>query len=204
MSFVPFPLCLGCTKNPIPTVGAKAPKPKGKRLETMYNNLILCTMHSKIFQITENRVDSENLLNEDTLTQGDGSYYDYCSNINDEDRKEMIDCLVNKVLPMGMFTLIGDDEMVYNGGVEEWKKKWVEAIHAKAELVDTENVMDWVGASYQLEKELENPLHTDFHFYLSEDNCQTYAEPSKELMKTVSTLEEGAHLYIGGVIDYHF
>jgi hypothetical protein len=80
----------------------------------------------------------------------------------------------------------------------------VDAIHAKAEMVNADNVMDWVGASYQLEKELENPLHTDFHFYLSEDNSQTYAEPSKELMKTVSTLEEGTHLYVGGVIDYHF
>ena len=44
-------------------------------------------MHSKIFQITETRVDRDNYLNEDTLEQGDGHYYDYCSEIDEEERK---------------------------------------------------------------------------------------------------------------------
>ena len=43
-------------------------------------------MHSKIFQITETRVDRDNYLNEDTLEQGDGHYYDYCSEIDEEER----------------------------------------------------------------------------------------------------------------------
>ena len=161
-------------------------------------------MHSKIFQITENRIESDCYLDEDTLTQGDGSFYDYCSNITDEERREMIKCLVEKVLPMGMFRLVNDDEMVYMGGSDEWKEKWVNAIHEKAQLVTADNVLDWIGASYQLEKELKNPLHTDFHFYLSEENIQTYAEPSNEFMKMVCTLEKGTHLFVGGVIDYHF
>ena len=62
-------------------------------------------MHSKIFQITENKVERDDYLDEDTLTQGDGSFYDYCGNISEEDRKEMIACLVNHVLPTGMFRL---------------------------------------------------------------------------------------------------
>ena len=161
-------------------------------------------MHSKIFQITENKVERDDYLDEDTLTQGDGSFYDYCGNISEEDRKEMIASLVNHVLPTGMFRLVGDDEMVYMGGADLWKEKWVNAIHDKALLVNTENVLDWIGAAYQLEKELENPLHTDFNFYLSEDNAQSYAEPSKEFMKMVCGLEKGTHLFIGGVIDYHF
>ena len=33
-------------------------------------------MHAKVFQITKQRVDNENTLNENTLTQGDGSFYD--------------------------------------------------------------------------------------------------------------------------------
>lgn len=48
-------------------------------------------MHSKIFQITETRVDRDNYLNEDTLEQGDGHYYDYCSEIDEEERKFHID-----------------------------------------------------------------------------------------------------------------
>ena len=35
-------------------------------------------MHAKVFQITKQRVDKENTLDENTLTQGDGSYYE-CS-----------------------------------------------------------------------------------------------------------------------------
>lgn len=38
-------------------------------------------MHSKIFQITEERPLKDNILNDCTLEQGDGHYYDYCSEI---------------------------------------------------------------------------------------------------------------------------
>ena len=161
-------------------------------------------MHAKIFQITTVRVDEDDTLNEYTLAQGDGSFYDYCMEISEEDRKEMIAILVSDILPKGMFTLLGDDELVYNGGAEEWKEKWVKAIHDKANAVNTGNVLDWIGATYQLEKELKNPLHTDSHFYLSEDTSQSYAEQSAELMQMVCSLSVGTHLYVGGVIDFHF
>ena len=61
-------------------------------------------MHSKIFQITETRVDRDNYLNEDTLEQGDGHYYDYCSEIDEEERKFHIANLIEKSLPKGMFS----------------------------------------------------------------------------------------------------
>ena len=161
-------------------------------------------MHAKVFQITKQRVDEENILNENTLTQGDGSDYDYCSNISEEERAEMIEALVNDILPKGMFSMAGDDELVFQGGADEWKKSWAEEIQDKAKNVTAENVTDWIGAAYQLEKAIKNPLHTDFHFYLSEDSCQSYAETSNELMRFVCSLKEGTHLFIGGVIDFHF
>ena len=116
----------------------------------------------------------------------------------------MIENLVNNVLPKGMFTLVGIDELVFNGGAKEWLEKWVKDIHDKAEVVNAENVTDWIGAAYQLKKVLKNPLMTDHHFYLSDDTTQSYAEPSVELMRMVCKLKEGTHLYIGGVIDFHF
>ena len=161
-------------------------------------------MHTKVFQITKQRVDNENTLNENTLTQGDGSFYDYCAEITPEYRKEMIVILVNEIMPKGMFTLLDNDEIVYNGGADEWKKQWVKAIHDKAMKVTADNVMEWIGPAYQLEKELKNPLHTDSHFYLSEETWQSYAEPSAELMEMVCSLPVGTHLYIGGIIDFHF
>ena len=66
-------------------------------------------MHSKIFQITETRVSKDNYLNEDTLTQGDDSFFDYCAEIDDEERQFHIDNLVNNILPKGMFELVSDD-----------------------------------------------------------------------------------------------
>ena len=161
-------------------------------------------MHAKIFQITKERVDKENTLNEYTLEVGDGSFYDYCSEISDEARVEMIECLVNELLPKDMFTLIDTDEMVYNGGADKWKVEWVKAIRDKALQITTKNVFDWIGPTYQLEQELKNPLHTYSQFYLSDDTYQSYAEQSAQLMEMVCSLPVGAHLFIGGVIDFHF
>lgn len=87
------------------------------------NNLLnFKVMHSKIFQITQTRVDKDNYLNEDTLMQGDNSHFDYCAEIDNEERKEYIGYLVNHVLPKGMFELTSEDTILYKGGTENGKK----------------------------------------------------------------------------------
>ena len=149
-------------------------------------------------------IEKENYLNEDTLQQGDGSFYDYCAEIDDEKRKEDIRYLVNTALPKGMFELVGDDTMRYIGGVEQWKENFVTNIRKKAEAITTENMLEFVGPVYQLEKALENPLDIAYHFYLDGDGYQSFAEKSFAFMEFVCTLEPGTILYIGGVIDYHF
>ena len=100
-------------------------------------------MHSRIFQVWTEPIDKENYLNEDTLNQGDDSFYDYCANINDEERKEDIACLVNDILPKGMFELVGDDTMRYNGGLEQWKEEYVANIHKRANALTVENMLEW-------------------------------------------------------------
>lgn len=161
-------------------------------------------MHSRIFQIATERIDKDCYLNEDTLTQGDDSYYDYCSEIDNDTRKEDIANLVEYALPKGMFTLVTEDTIRYNGGFEQWKESFVADIHTKAGAVTVDNVMDWGGSVYRLEKALKNPLDTAYHFYLNGEKWQSYAEQSYAFMDFVASLEEGAILYIGGVIDYHF
>lgn len=79
-------------------------------------------MHSKIFQITRTRVDKDNYLNEDTLMQGDDSFFDYCAEIDDEERQYHIDNLVNNILPKGMFEFVSDDTIRYNGGAAQWRE----------------------------------------------------------------------------------
>jgi len=55
-------------------------------------------MHGKIFQITTAKVDEEGRLTENTIEQGDGTNYDYCSEIDEEERKDAIAYLVNEIL----------------------------------------------------------------------------------------------------------
>lgn len=160
-------------------------------------------MHSRIFQISTEPIDKENYLNEDTLQQGDGSFYDYCSEIDEEDRKEDIANLVNHALPKGMFELISDDTMRYNGGIEQWKEEYVANIKKRANALTADNMLEW-GSTYYLKQAVENPLDVAYHFYLAGEGCQSFAEQSFAFMEFVCGLEPGTTLYIGGVIDYHF
>ena len=104
-------------------------------------------MHSKIFQITTTKVDKECYLNEDTLMQGDNSYFDYCDKIDEEERKYHIDVLVNHILPKGMFELVDEDTIRYIGGVEKWKEEFVAGLRNKVEAVTPCTGLDWPGLS---------------------------------------------------------
>ena len=71
-------------------------------------------MHSRVFQISTTQIDKENYLNEDTLNQGDNSFYDYCADISDEERKEEITNLVNSIpAERNVRTCIGRHDTLY-------------------------------------------------------------------------------------------
>ena len=91
-------------------------------------------MHGKIFQITKTRVAEDCCLNETTLIQGGDSFFDYCAEIDDKQRKFHIENLVNSVLPEGMFELISEDTIRYNGGAEQWREAFVNDIRCRAEI----------------------------------------------------------------------
>lgn len=57
---------------------------------------------------------------------------------------------------------------------------------------------------YALKEYLKAPLDTGYHFYMDEQGLYEEAEQSYEFLCTVSELEPGTILYIGGVIDFHF
>lgn len=160
-------------------------------------------MHSRIFQISTMQIEKGNYLNEDTLYQGECSFYDYCADIDDETRKRDIAYLVNNVLPKGMFELISEDAIRYNGGIEQWKEEYVANLRKNAAAVTVDNMLEW-STTYNLQKAIENPLNVPYHFYLDGDGCQSFAEQSFAFMSFVCTLEPDTILYIGGVIDYHF
>lgn len=106
-------------------------------------------MHSTIFQITTEKVEEKDaLLNENTLQQGDYSDLDYCSDIDEDDRRERIERLVNEILPEGMFTLIDENTIRYNSGVEAWQEEWVKQINEKCSLVTASNIHEWSTLYY--------------------------------------------------------
>ena len=112
-------------------------------------------MHSRVFQISTTQIDKENYLNEDTLNQGDNSFYDYCADISDEERKEEITNLVNSILPKGMFELVSEDTIRYTGdGMEQWKEKYVAEIRKKADAITVENMFEW-SSTYYLKQAIE-------------------------------------------------
>ena len=161
-------------------------------------------MHSTIFQITTEKVEEKDaLLNEDTLQQGDCSDLDYCSDIDEEDRRERIECLVNEILPKGMFTLIDENTIRYNGGVEAWLEEWVKLINEKCSLVTAGNIREW-STLYYLKEAIDNPLGTACRFYDDSDGFSSYSQKSGNFMKSLYSTKTGTLLYVGGVIDYHF
>ena len=142
-------------------------------------------------------------MNEDTLEQGDGHYYDYCSEIDEEERKFHIANLIESHCPKGCSPLWQKTQS------DQWRcgqveKEFVTAIQEKAQAVTVENCMMCIGAVYQLEKFLKNPLDLGYQFYMDEYGVNGYAEQSYSFLQTVSQFEPGKLLYIGGVIDYHF
>lgn len=160
-------------------------------------------MHSTIFQITTEKIEEGGLLDEDTLYQGDYSELDYCLNIDDDERKRRIETLVNEVLPKGMFTLIDENTIRYNGGVEIWQEEWVKQIKEKCSLVTANNIQEW-RTLYYLQEAIENPLNVGSRFYDDNRGYSSYSEKSGEFMKSLNELEAGTLLYIGGVVDYHY
>ena len=102
-------------------------------------------------------MDKDDYMNEDTLMQGDDSFFDYCAEIDDEERQYHIDNLVNNILPKGMFELVSDDTIRYNGGAAQWREEFVADIRSRAEAITPESVQEWIGPVYQLEKISEKP-----------------------------------------------
>ena len=151
-------------------------------------------MHGKIFQITTVKVDEDGRLTENTIEQGDSTNYDYCSEIDDEERRESISYLVDDVLPAGMFELVSENVLRYNGGIEEWTEKFIGNIRQKMNAITTANAYKFVGPVYQLEKELKTPLHTGCQFYMDEESMQSYAEESYEFLCAVSSMKPGTLL----------
>lgn len=162
-------------------------------------------MHSIIFQISDQPIAKEERIGIDHIEAGDMTSFDYAYEYSEEECKESICYLVERILPKGMFTLSEDgDTLVFQGGFKEWKKEYLRTIRSKVEDIEEDNIMKWVGPAYQLQKAILNPLGTDALFVTDFANCYGLAERSRELMIMIGNLQVGKRIYIGAVMGYHF
>ena len=165
-------------------------------------------MHSFIFELAQHQILHEKGFGEDpTIANGDMvSPIDYATLLSGEKRKHAIDILMKSVLPKGMFTLNPDGEsMTYNGGIGIWRKSYLTLLHDRIKAVNEDNILDWIGPAYQLQKAIVNPLDTNCLFIVDSFNdFLGPAERSSELMRLAKRLKKGDVLYFGLVFDYHF
>lgn len=164
-------------------------------------------MHSLIFQICDQPI--EDVLNEDTLEEETTIGYDYFHEISEEEKEKEIDYLVNEVLPKGMFTRMGKDQLVFNGG-EEWAAEYVRHIQQLAEqLTPKKAINDYAGViasdnCKSLQRYIKNPCDSDFHFYPYTTRYGNTQLSGEFLRETCRYSKAGDIYYIGGVINYHY
>ena len=160
-------------------------------------------MHSLIFQISNCPIAEDNYIGIDHVEAGEMASIDYCDEVEQSERKSVIDNLVNRTLPASMFTINPDGEsLTYGGGFTEWCRQYVRSLHDKAMAINEANVFKYIGAAFQLQKAIVNPLDS-VDYYVTESDSYGTAERSRDLMLMVGRLEAGAKLYIGEVLGYH-
>ena len=160
-------------------------------------------MYGIVFQISTSPIDSDDYIGIDAVSEGDIAGFNYLYDTEEGERSELIHDLVERILPKGMFTLEADNEtLVYQGGFEVWSKSYLDLIRTKTEAIDEDNIMEWIGPAFQLQKAIVNPLESPDYFVLESDSYGT-VERSRDLMLLVGKLEAGAKLYIGEILGYH-
>lgn len=162
-------------------------------------------MHSTIFQIATRPILPDEYVGIDNIEAGEMTSIFYCRETERSERAERINILVGRVLPKGMFSVSPDGEtLIYKGGFTEWNRKYAASLVEKASVINDTNVFKYIGPAYQFQKAIVNPLDTDSLFITEFCDCSGTAERSRELMRLIGSLQIGARLYVGAILDYHF
>ena len=160
-------------------------------------------MHSLIFQISNCPIAEDNYIGIDHVEAGEMASIDYCDEVEQSERKSVINNLVNRTLPASMFTINPDGEsLTYRGGFTEWCRQYVRSLHDKAMAINEANVFKYIGPAFQLQKAIVNPLATDILFVSDLTEGMGTAERSRQLMRIIGELQIGAKLYIGAILNY--
>lgn len=160
-------------------------------------------MHGTIYQISTEPIAERDLLHIDNIIAGEMASISYVNENNEEGRQFDIKCLIEHILPKGMFTLSAENTLTYNGGFNMWKKTHFDNIKSISAQLTPANVMKWNGPIGQIKKAVVNPLGTNALFVTDFYGGGGTAECSADLMDMVSELKRGDKLYLGAILGYH-
>lgn len=166
-------------------------------------------MHSRIFQLSTKRLDKEEWINEDDISEADMGYngIDYC--FESDDREEDLKWLANH-LPKEVFKVEGDRIEIISDGSCLWeahKTKMIDAIKNMAYTGGESAYQDFFAlGGYIIARMAKNMLGLDFLFYI--DDWNECCGKSNDLLQYVLyAMEDDKHskvLYVNGILDYHF
>ena len=160
--------------------------------------------HSRIFQVSNKRIDKDDYVEPDNFYENSGDFADYIGNEQEGgDRKEDIGYLADTL--RDLFTLDTTGEaLVYRGeeAMKAFKEAWAVCLREEAGKVTAENVLEW-QPRYDVRRTCEEThLRTSYRFYIEEENG--FAGPCDDLIEYAASMKQGDKLYIGAVIDYHY
>lgn len=158
-------------------------------------------MHSRIFQLSKQPIDTDMWPSADNIVEYSSTMYtiDYATAIeNDDERKENVSDLVEVL--NGMFVLNEDGlSMTYMGGMDVWKKKFIETLKMEVALLTPDNLFH-SAKTWGIRDLIKRPLG-GYLFTFDEDG---WAVESDEFMEWADGLAVGDVVYVGAVMDYHF
>lgn len=160
-------------------------------------------MHGTIYQIDIKPIEENDILQLENIVAGEMASISYVSENNEGGRHFDIKCLIEHILPKGMFALSAENTLTYNGGFNMWKKTHFDNIKSISAQLTPANVMKWNGPIGQMKKAIINPLETNALFVTNFYGGGGTAECSADLMEMVSGLKRGDKLYLGAILGYH-
>ncbi len=158
-------------------------------------------MHSRIYQISWQPISKENFLEEEQVAEFT-SGIDYADEFSEDYRYEQIQLLAEHILPPGLFVADSSDKsIVYQGGLDEWLKNYIQSIKDLANELTPEDILNFSGKKWDLQQLLKRPFGGHVMFAIDDNPC---AEFSTEFLEFIKDIEVGQKVYIGAVFDYHW
>ncbi len=158
-------------------------------------------MHSIIFQIGTKPFNDESELDPDAIADNpkNRNLLDYAYEVSEKVRAINIRILVETILPIGMFDIDTENNLIYKGGFNSWREEYYESVMKCTKSLTPANIMGEGRKLLALNKAILNPLKTAVLFECGNG----MVEQSLAVMSIVEHLEIGDFLYIGSVLGYH-